>query len=121
MALNTFMVAIDFAGNNSLVAAAPEYVDSRVLAVASTNESHTVPTGADIVIFSATAEFWAKPNGTAAIPAADVTDGTGSQRNPTAWLLRDLSGGAITAVGLISATAGAVVNMAFYKLQKKAP
>src|SRR5207249_10304100 len=56
---------------------APLYVDARDLA-ASTNETHTVPTGADYVIFSADGDFYAKPNGAAAVPS-DVTDGTASE------------------------------------------
>jgi hypothetical protein len=59
----------------------PNYVDARVLA-ANVAESHTVPTGAKKVLFSATGNIYVKFGGTAAVPAADVTDGTASMLNP---------------------------------------
>lgn len=87
----------------------PTYVDARVLA-ASANEDHTIPSGAKYVLFSSTADFYAKIGGTAAVPAADVTDGSGSELNPT---VRHLSDSATT-IGLISTVAGCVVTMSFY-------
>ena len=87
---------------------APDHVDARVLA-ANVNEDHTVATDAKYVIFSSTVDFYAKKGGTAAVPAADVTDGTGSELNPTIWYI---SG--ITTIGLIAPTA-AVVTLTFYK------
>lgn len=86
---------------------APTYIDARVLA-ATTNESHTIPSGAKWVVFSADGDFYALVGGTAAIPGADVTDGTASQLNPTVWYLEGE-----TAIGLI-ASATRVVTMAFY-------
>ena len=54
------------------------YVDYRVL-VATTHEVHTVPSGAKtIVVTPVGADVYVKSGGTAAIPAADVTDGSGS-------------------------------------------
>lgn len=99
-------------GNQSArIAPVPDYVDARVLGVA-TNEDHTVPSGVRWVIFSANGDFYAKAGGTAAVPAADVTDGSGSQLNPSAWELpRD---GSVATIGLI-APAATVVTMAFYK------
>lgn len=82
-------------------------VDARVLA-AGVAESHTVPAGAMRVLFSGTADFYVKFNGTAAVPAADVTNGTGSILNPT---LRGLSG--VGTIGVISPVA-CVVTMEFY-------
>ena len=87
---------------------APLWNDTRVL-VADTNETHTIPTGANWVFFSTDGDFYAKPGGTAAIPAADVTDGTASSLNPVAWFLDNE-----TSIGLISATTGRVVVMSFY-------
>ena len=95
--------------NGELVFArsAPFYVDARDLAP-TTNETHTVPAGADYVMFSADGDFFAKPNGAAAVPS-DVTDGTASELNPFSW---DLNG--VTSVGLI-ASATRKVTLSFYK------
>ena len=86
---------------------APSYIDARFLA-ATTNEAHTIPTGARIVVFSAEADFWARPDATAAIPSADVTDGSGSQLNPANWNIE-----ANTTINVISATAQTVC-LTFY-------
>lgn len=85
----------------------PTYVDARALGIA-INEDHTIPTGAKYVIFSATADFYAKIGGTAAIPV-DVTDGSGSELNP---IVRHISDSATT-IGLI-APAACEVTMSFY-------
>jgi hypothetical protein len=118
MAINQFFLARDFAGNNSLIRNAPEYVDARVLA-AGAAEVYTVPTGAHLIVFSGTSAFYARANAAAAVPAADVTDGSSSELNPSAWLLRSFGqlggGAAISTIGLIS-SANCVVTMAVYKL-----
>lgn len=57
-----------------------DYVDAKSLA-ANTNEDITVPARAHFAMFSATADFYAKRGGTAAVPG-DVADGTASQLNP---------------------------------------
>ena len=85
----------------------PSYVDARDLA-ANTNETHTVPTGADFVIFSGSGDFYAKKNGAAAVPG-DVTDGTASELNPKQWYLDDT-----TSIGLIAPSA-CKVTLTFYK------
>src|SRR5688572_24757680 len=94
-------------GDQTFIRSAPLYIDARDLA-ASTNETHTVPAGADYVIFSGDGDFYAKPNGAAAVPS-DVTDGTASELNPVHW---DLNG--ITSIGLI-ASAARKVTLSFYK------
>ena len=53
------------------------WVDCRVLA-ASTHEAHTVPTGARHVLISVTGNTFVSIGGTAAVHAADVTDGSAS-------------------------------------------
>ena len=68
-------------GNQTFARSAPLYIDARDLA-ASTNETHTVPAGADYVIFSADGDFYAKPNGAAAVPA----DGPGRAEDPFAGM-----------------------------------
>lgn len=76
--------------NNSLssqIRNAPTYVDASVLA-ANVAETRTVPTGARYVIFSQNcAAVYMKLGATAAVPAADVTDGTASELNPAAWFI----------------------------------
>lgn len=93
---------------SSNVRLAPTWIDARVLA-ANVNEDHTVPTGALWVVFSANCNFYAKPAATAAVPAADVTDGTGSELNPTAWRIAG-----ITTIAMIAPTA-CIVSLSFYK------
>lgn len=97
-------------GFSSFIRGAPSYTDVRVLA-ATTNETHTVPSGANAVIFSSScAAFYAIIGPTAAIPAADVTNGSGSELNPSAWYV-----GAATQIGLISPTV-CVITMSWYTL-----
>lgn len=118
MAINTFALARDFGGGNALIRSAPEYVNSLAVTAAGAAESFTVPAGADIVIFSSDGNFYANCATTATVPG-DVTDGTASELNPTGYMLRDFSGGAITAISVISPTSGAsVITAAFYRLAK---
>jgi Na+-transporting methylmalonyl-CoA/oxaloacetate decarboxylase beta subunit len=90
----------------------PKSVMARVLA-ANTNESITPPTGAKYVIFSGNVDFFVKAGGTAAVPAADVTDNSGSELNPAGYWLIGADGAAVTSIGIISASAG-IVTAAFY-------
>jgi hypothetical protein len=70
----------------------------------------TVPPGANYVVYSATDDFYVRWDGTAAaIPGADITNGTGSEINPT---IRDIKG--VTSFSIIAAV-DTVVTMAFYK------
>jgi hypothetical protein len=71
----------------------------------------TVPTAAadGFCIFSAEGPFWAKPNGTAAIPVASTSDGTGSSLNPAAWGLDGVS-----TIHLI-ADAAIKLSLSFYR------
>jgi hypothetical protein len=84
------------------------YVMANVLA-ATVAEVVTVPTGATKVIFSATGNFFANLGGVGAIPATEVTNGSGSLLNPE---LRELDGAAT--IGLI-APADCTVVMEFFK------
>jgi hypothetical protein len=104
---NAFRIEVGTNGGQFAIRPGPAYVDARVLA-ANVSETHTIPTGALWVLFSSTCNFYAKLGASAAIPAADVTDGTGSELNPAAW---QISGS--TQITLISATA-CTVTMAFY-------
>ncbi len=89
---------------------APDYVDVRVLA-AGVAERHTVPATATSVIFSATGEFYVRWDAAqnAAVPAADVTDGSGSERSPDKRQLRGLASFSLIA------PAATTVTMSFYK------
>lgn len=68
----------------------PTYVDARVLA-ANVAETVTAPTFSDdrplvAVVFSATcADFYVDFDATATVPAADVTNGSASERNPSGY------------------------------------
>jgi hypothetical protein len=95
-------------GEVTFMRGAPFYIDARDLA-ANTNETHTVPAGADFVVFSADGDFYAKPNGAAAVPSGDVTDGSASELNSSHWDLNN-----VTSIGLI-ASAARKVTLSFYK------
>jgi hypothetical protein len=62
----------------------PTYIDARVLAPG-VSETHTMPANTRFVIFSANCDFYAQSGASAAVPAADVTNGTASELNPAAW------------------------------------
>ena len=75
-------------GFASYIRAVPIYIDARVLA-ANVSETVTIPvTGnaANTAVFSANcAEYYVKAGASAAVPAADVTDGTASAMNPSSY------------------------------------
>ena len=110
LAQNVFRIMPESGGAfASYLRVPPTYIDVRVLGVA-TNEDHTVPSGAKWVVFSANcAAFYVKRGGTAAVPAGDVTDGSGSELNPSGYFVDGVS-----TLGLIS-PAACIVTMAFYK------
>ena len=95
-------------GELTFARSAPFYIDARDLA-AGVNKTHTVPAGADFVLFSADGDFYAKPNGAAAVPSGDITDGTASEICPNHWNLDN-----VTSIGLI-APAARKVTLSFYK------
>lgn len=82
-------------------------VYANVLA-ATVAEVVTVPSGAKHVIFSATADFYARFAAAAAIPSTEVADGTASILNPQ---LRSIDGAAT--IGIISPTT-CIITMEFY-------
>lgn len=90
-----------------------DFIDARVLA-ANTAESHTIPTGAKFVRVAADVAVYVRVGGTAAVPAADVTDGSASELLTPNMPPMLLSLGSATAIGLI-AGATAHVTLAFYK------
>ncbi len=110
LAQNQFIIPPEGRGAySSMLPVMPSYVDNRVLA-ANVNETHTIPTGAKTVVMSATCSaFYTKKDGAAAVPAADVTDGTGSAINPSGFSILD-----VATIGLIAPTA-CIVSLWFYK------
>jgi hypothetical protein len=98
----------NFSHDQNFAVPQSDHIDVRVLA-ASTKEDHTKPTGANYVVFSATDDFYVKMDGTAAVPAGDVTDGSGSELNPGVRYIAD-----VTTISLI-APRSCTVTMAFYE------
>lgn len=68
-------------GSNTLSVPMSDSINGVVLA-ANIAESITIPSGAKYALFNATADFYAKYSGTAAV-ITDTTDGSGSELNPT--------------------------------------
>jgi len=87
-----------------------DYVNNKVLA-ANTAESETVPTGRSVAVVTPTADLWITRSGTAVVPSADVSDGSGdilipagqSRALDVVHLRGNLS--AMTAISMISASA----------------
>ncbi len=74
---------------------------------ANTAETLDIPTGANYVLFSGTADFYVRRNDTATVPG-DTTDETAAELNPT---LRSLAG--VSSLSVI-ASAACVVTASFY-------
>lgn len=93
-------------GNYAVQALKPAtFVDARVLA-ATTNETVTKPTGARFLRMRGTTPFWVNfASGTAAIPGADVTDGSSSVYNPDGEMIYV---GDIATFGIIAAAISAI-------------
>lgn len=86
------------------------YVDARVLAVAGTAEDWTVPAGCNFAVFSGTANYYvAYGTGAAAVPAADVSNGSASALNPSARRVTPAD-----KLSIVSPTAGAIVTIECY-------
>lgn len=83
-------------------------VNNYLLAV-NTNKAVTVPADCSYALFAANADIWVEMGGAAAVPAGDITDGTGSELNPT---IRKVEPGGT--IGIISESA-AKVSITFYK------
>ena len=77
------------------------------LLAANIAESITIPSGSRFALFNATADFYARYNGTAAV-ISDITNGAGSELNPT---LRTLVSG--DTISVISGET-CYITVAFY-------
>jgi hypothetical protein len=126
IALITLMVGPAFAagraydttgpdGKSSLTPPFSDYVYNYSLA-ANTAESITWPTNANRVNLACQAPYWVRVGGTAAVPVADVVDGTGSALN-SAQRRR----GSESSVSIISATAQVCSAEFWYEKDGVAP
>lgn len=90
----------------------PEYVDVLKLAGGAAS-SYTIPSGSGFAIITSQAPFYAKIGGTATIPAASVTNGSGSFYVATGMQCKLNSGKALSCV---SATATeAIITIGIYR------
>ena len=99
------------AGMEALALRQSNWIDARVLA-ANTAETFQAPALARFVLFSADGDFYCKiatASTAAAIPAADITDGTSSELNPAMRYI-----GEQEFISLI-APAARVVTLQFFK------
>jgi hypothetical protein len=95
-------------GSNTDVVFASKYINTRSLA-ANTAETETPPSGAAYVVFKCDQDFWVCwSGGSAVVPASDVSDGTGSELNPTERYIVGIS-----TFSIISAAASSI-SMAYY-------
>lgn len=86
--------------------------EARICTTSNVAEDHPVPAGAKYARLTASALAYVKGDGTAAAPAGDVTDGTGSIKldaNIPVWF--DVTG--VTNISCVSATAGAIIQISF--------
>jgi hypothetical protein len=86
------------------------WIDAMFLGSANVAETYTVPAGVTLAIFSCPNNFYAAYNGaTAAVPSAEVTDGSASEMNPAG---RVVSGG--QTISFVSATASTPISISLY-------
>ena len=72
----------DVDGKNTFGIDFPRWTDVYVLS-SDTPITVNFPSGARNVLFSCNADFYVCANGTASIPTTNITDGSGSELNPT--------------------------------------
>ncbi len=106
-----FVIEIDANRQPSGIIPQSDVIYNIVLA-ADVEKIVTVPTGADIVLFGTTANFYCKMNSTVDVPTVDVLDGSGGELNPSS---RQISGN--STIHLISSS-NCVVTLAFYNVPK---
>lgn len=81
-------------GRNAFVIEPSDYICNLVLST-DVRQELTIPDGAAYAVFSCIdadgdpASFWARINGFAVEPAANVIDGSGSEPNPTVRYVKD--------------------------------
>lgn len=99
-------LSVDSRHGDSLFAIEPSD-NINALMLDGADASITVPAGAGYAVFAATDDFYMKLGSAAAIPGADITNGTGSELNPT--VRRVAPGDVIHCIG-----AAGVVTISFY-------
>lgn len=85
-----------------------DFVNSFTLA-ANVERLATVPTGASLVRFKCTENFYCKVDATAAVPA-DVSNGSASELNPTGYAVNP---GQV--IHIITAATVATITLSYYK------
>ena len=105
---NLFDTNDPYGARHTLLRKAPTEIDAMVLA-ADVAESYTVPSGARYLVFSAQADFWVNPGGSAAVPTTEVTDGSAAECNPVGWEVE-----AESSISFISEVANKI-SIAIYK------
>jgi len=104
-------ITVQSTGGTALIGISrPQWTDAVVL-VAGVARTYTIPSGATLILFSASMgmDFYVNYTTTATIPGASTSNGTSNELNPT---LRTLGGAA--SISLISPTSG-VVTVSLYK------
>jgi len=95
-------------GFNTLAIHGGDTINVKV--VGTTASTETVPSLARYVLFSANKDFYVRWDGSAAaVPGANVTNGTGSELNPT---IRSVEAGETFSV--VGSAAGTVVTLTYY-------
>lgn len=102
----------DAQGRSTLGYRISNHIDIRSIA-AGVAEGHTIPSGAKHCFIRSTVDIWVDPASTAAIPAADVTDGSAAHYIP-AQVLEPIEVDDVTTLSIISDYDG-LVMLAFYK------
>ncbi len=102
----------DAQGRSTLGYRISNHIDIRSIAAA-VAEAHTIPSGAKHCLIRSTVDIWVNPDGTAAVPAADVTDGSASYYIPVD-VAELIEVDDMTTLSIISDYDG-LVMLAFYK------
>lgn len=107
----TLLSPITGNGNVLPIVEVSTYIDYSVLGVA-TNESRTVPTGVQWCLVTPSTDTYVKRGAAAAVPAADITDGSGSVYIPAgaSRLVRVLAGSSLQMIS----PAASVVQLEWY-------
>lgn len=95
-------------GRSTFARKAPTVVFGLIM-TADEAEFIIIPNGAEIALFSSTANFFALPDATPTPVVVPVTDGTSPELNPTSWDVSETSN-----IGLITEV-DSTITISFYK------
>ncbi len=108
--MNALLIHQDANGTHlSNVVTPSNHVNHLIIPNSGTAETITVPVGADYVVFQSFNEFYVNIDEAAAIPTADVTDGSGSIPVPLGLFVRP---GQVLSV--VSSESPARISLLFY-------